>query len=502
MAAAHRCSRSAPAVQWIQRIERRRRGRSSPAGRSGVVDVVADTTASQLRSIGEHIDGLAVMVLLLVAFISLLVQIYSLEYVRGDRRYTHFFAAITLFSRRHAGDGPRREHGPADPRLGDHGPLLVPAHRALVGGGGQRPRRAEGVLHRARRRRRPARRHGDPVFGANSWTRSTSASPASASAASRRGRCPARPATPCCCGPRSRCSSPASARAASSRCTPGCPTPWPARRRCRRCCTPRRWSSPACSSSPASTRCSSEGFDDRRRQRSTSSSSIAAITIVISGAAGVRAERHQEGARLLDRRPARLHDARPRRRAWLPAVFHIFTHAFFKCCLFLCAGSVSHSGSHHSFDMKKDMGGLREEDADHRPALDRRVARARRHVPVRRVLLQGRDHRQRRPQRLRGVHVDRAWSAPFLTAAYTVRATYLTFFGEPRGAAAGEHRRARGARRHEVAHHGGRRADAGRPTRCTPSCRPTTSAANTTCSSRCTPATTPSDTRAARVAAS
>ena len=45
--------------------------------------------------------------------------------------------------------------------------------------------------------------------------------------------------------------------------------------------------------------------------------------------------------------------------AWLPAVFHIFTHAFFKCCLFLCAGSVSHSGSHHSFDMKKDMGGLR-----------------------------------------------------------------------------------------------------------------------------------------------
>ena len=44
--------------------------------------------------------------------------------------------------------------------------------------------------------------------------------------------------------------------------------------------------------------------------------------------------------------------------AWLPAVFHIFTHAFFKCCLFLCAGSVSHTGSHHSFDMKKDMGGL------------------------------------------------------------------------------------------------------------------------------------------------
>jgi len=45
--------------------------------------------------------------------------------------------------------------------------------------------------------------------------------------------------------------------------------------------------------------------------------------------------------------------------AWVGAVFHLFTHAFFEALLFLGAGSVSHSGSHHSFDMKKDMGGLR-----------------------------------------------------------------------------------------------------------------------------------------------
>src|SRR6185503_10228921 len=45
--------------------------------------------------------------------------------------------------------------------------------------------------------------------------------------------------------------------------------------------------------------------------------------------------------------------------AWVAAVFHLFTHAFFKALLFLGAGSVSHSGSHHSFDMKKDMGGLK-----------------------------------------------------------------------------------------------------------------------------------------------
>jgi NADH-quinone oxidoreductase subunit L len=48
--------------------------------------------------VGQHIDGLAVVLLLLVSFISLLVQVFSLDYVRGDRRYTHFFASLTLFS--------------------------------------------------------------------------------------------------------------------------------------------------------------------------------------------------------------------------------------------------------------------------------------------------------------------------------------------------------------------------------------------------------------------
>ena len=43
--------------------------------------------------------------------------------------------------------------------------------------------------------------------------------------------------------------------------------------------------------------------------------------------------------------------------AWTAAMFHLFTHAFFKACLFLGSGSVAHSV--HSFDMKSDMGGLR-----------------------------------------------------------------------------------------------------------------------------------------------
>jgi NADH-quinone oxidoreductase subunit L len=43
--------------------------------------------------------------------------------------------------------------------------------------------------------------------------------------------------------------------------------------------------------------------------------------------------------------------------AWTAGVFHLFTHAFFKACLFLGAGSVSHA-AHHTFDMR-EMGGLR-----------------------------------------------------------------------------------------------------------------------------------------------
>ena len=43
--------------------------------------------------------------------------------------------------------------------------------------------------------------------------------------------------------------------------------------------------------------------------------------------------------------------------AWTAALFHLFTHAFFKACLFLGAGSAAHAV--HSFDMKSDMGGLR-----------------------------------------------------------------------------------------------------------------------------------------------
>ncbi len=44
--------------------------------------------------------------------------------------------------------------------------------------------------------------------------------------------------------------------------------------------------------------------------------------------------------------------------SWAGAIFHLVTHAFFKALLFQASGSIAHSGSHHSFEMER-MGGLR-----------------------------------------------------------------------------------------------------------------------------------------------
>ena len=118
--------------------------------------------------------------------------------------------------------------------------------------------------------------------------------------------------------------------------------------------------------------------------------------------------------------------------AWIAAVFHLFTHAFFKSLLFLGAGSVSHGGTHHSFDMR-EMGGLRKT------------------MPVTFwTFLVG-------SLALAGIFpLAGFWSkdeilvnassngfkaflivglvGAFLTAAYMTRCVYLTFFGEYRGA--------------------------------------------------------------------
>ncbi len=124
--------------------------------------------------------------------------------------------------------------------------------------------------------------------------------------------------------------------------------------------------------------------------------------------------------------------------AWLPAVFHIFTHAFFKCCLFLCAGSISHSASHHSFDMKKDMGGLRKKMPVTFAAWSVSTLALTGVIPFAGFWSKDEiiDNVGNNGYTL-FMWVGLAGAA--MTAMYMTRATYLTFFGEPRGASAGEH---------------------------------------------------------------
>lgn len=120
--------------------------------------------------------------------------------------------------------------------------------------------------------------------------------------------------------------------------------------------------------------------------------------------------------------------------AWTAALFHLFTHAFFKACLFLGAGSVSHA-CHHSFDMVKDMGGLRKYmPQTYRTFLLASIALA--GLPP----LAGfwsKDEILAGAQQLGNggypLMLVMGLVTAGLTGAYVTRMVYLTFFGEYRG---------------------------------------------------------------------
>jgi NADH:ubiquinone oxidoreductase subunit 4 (subunit M) len=104
------------------------------------------------------------------------------------------------------------------------------------------------------------------------------------------------------------------------------------------------------------------------------------------------------------------------------------THAFFKALLFLGAGSVI-IGMHHEQDMRK-MGGLRK----YMPItyhLADRLAGADRHAVLRRLLLQGRDHRggALSTSAGRGLRLLRGLAGVFVTAFYSFRMYFLVFHG-------------------------------------------------------------------------
>ncbi len=387
--------------------------------------------------LGQHIDGLSVMTLFLVSFISLLVQIYSLEYVRGDRRYTHFFAAITLFSA-----------GMLVMVLAENMVQLILGWEImglcsflLIGHWWEDEANA-----RAAMKAFLTVRVGDVgllvgtsilFFAANSWSQDNlgtsgfsiqgiSGWALSADAnqtvllwaavalfvacIGKSGQFPLHTWLPdAMAGP-----TPVSSLLHSSTMVVAgvylvarlYPVFW-------------------------------EGFDIPDVSLNPIVL-IAGITIVISALLAfvqndikkvlAYSTVGQLGYMMLGLGAG----------AWLPAVFHIFTHAFFKCALFLCAGSVSHSGSHHSFDMKKDMGGLAKKMPITAGAWMVAGAALAGVFPLagffsKDEIIDNVGHNGYT------VFMWIALGGAFLTAAYTVRATYLTFFGEPRGAAAGEH---------------------------------------------------------------
>ncbi len=411
------------AYQWIDLVE------TSEHAEPVIRSWVWWQSGGNQFGLGQHIDGLAVMLLLLVTFISTLVQIFSLEYVRGDRRYTHFFASITLFS---AGmlamvlaenlvqlilgweimglcsfllighwweeqDNSRAAlKAFFTVRVGDMG-LLVGV--AILFG-------ASGTFS---------------IAGVNEWA--VSGEPSHTvllwaaialfiACIGKSGQFPLHTWLPdAMAGP-----TPVSSLLHSStmvvagvflvaRLYPVFHT----------------------------------GLDiNLAGQHFNLIAVIGGITIVI--AAGLAFVQNDIKKVLAYSTVSQLGYMMMGLGvgAWVPAVFHIFTHAFFKCGLFLCAGSVAHTGSHHSFDMKKDMGGLRTKMPITFVSWVLCTA-ALCGVPFfsgffsKDEIIDGAKHNHYTVFFIVGL------IGAFMTTAYMTRATYLTFFGRARGGAAGEH---------------------------------------------------------------
>ena len=444
-------------IQWVQRTNSASEGeeaagllqafgRTLPRATEGeaepFIEPVVHTwvwwsSGSLEFGIGSLGNGLTILLLWLVAFISLLVQIFSLDYVRGDRRYTHFFAAITLFS----GGMLVMLMAPNMIQLILGWEIMGLCSFLLIGHWWE-----EEANSRAALKAFFTVRVGDVgllvgtsiiFFGANAWAVDNLDSNGFDIAAIQAWAL--------------------SGEAGSSFLVPGAIALFIA-------CIGKSGQFPLhtwlpdamAGPTPVSSLLHSstmvvagvflvaqlypvfwQAFDIGQGSL-TFIAIIGAITIVIAALLAFVQDDikkvlaystvSQLGYMMLGLGTG----------AWLPAVFHIFTHAFFKCCLFLCAGSVSHSGSHHSYDMKKDMGGLRKKMPITFAAWIVSTLALTGIFPF--AGFWSKD------EIIDNVgnngYTVLMWvglGGAVLTAMYMTRATYLTFFGEPRGAAAGEH---------------------------------------------------------------
>ena len=408
------------AYQWIHHVR-------GVAEAEPVIKTWTWWQAGGLRfGLGEHIDGLAVMMLLLVAFISTLVQIYSLEYVRGDRRYTHFFASITLFSA-----------GMLTMVLAENMVQLILGWEImglcsflLIGHWWEERANSEAALKAFL-----TVRVGDVgmlvgtaiMFGASgTFTISGLHEWANDPATSHTVLLWAAVALFIACIGKSG-QFPLHTWLPDAMAGP----------------------TPVSSLLHSSTMVVAGVFLVARLypvfhaglminvagQHFNLIAVIGGITILI--AAGLAFVQNDIKKVLAYSTVSQLGYMMMGLGvgAWVPAVFHIFTHAFFKCCLFLCAGSVSHTGSHHSFDMKKDMGGLaRKMPITFVTWMVSTAALC--GVPFFSGFFSKDEIIDSAGHFHYGVFMIVGLIGAFMTTAYMTRATYLTFFGEPRGAAA------------------------------------------------------------------
>ena len=103
--------------------------------------------------LGILVDGLTGVMLVVVTSVSLMVQIYSLGYMKGDVRFTWFYFVLSMFTGAMLIVVDLVERDRAAGRLGDHGRVLVPVDRPLVRGTRELERRDQGVHHHPDRRR-------------------------------------------------------------------------------------------------------------------------------------------------------------------------------------------------------------------------------------------------------------------------------------------------------------------------------------------------------------
>ena len=177
---ARRCTRAGPgggATAEEERPRRRARSTTTRSSRS-LTEATWFTIGGHDFKVGTFVDGLTVMMLLVVTHRSRCSCTSTrTDYVGGDRRYTHYFAFLSLFTASMLLLVISQQHAAVHHRLGAGRRLLVRAHRPLVGGEAELRRRAQGVPHQPRRRHRPARRHDHPVLRrrhASTSSRSTS----------------------------------------------------------------------------------------------------------------------------------------------------------------------------------------------------------------------------------------------------------------------------------------------------------------------------------------